>query len=225
MSAQEVTSRGVDALIDKLRNDGVAAGKAEADRLIAEAKVEAARIVAAARAEAESELRNVRRAANSYQAAGEEALNIAMRDAVLSMKSGLMVQFELDVKRMVSTSLADPAMLKEMVLELVGSARAATGAGKDTDVILPAEIVDTQAIRENPDDIQSGKLTKFVLGIAQKMLEDGVTLHASDDLQGGIRASIKDKDILLDLSDTAVASLLMQHLQPRFRAALEGVIK
>ena len=225
MPAQEVTSHGVDALIDKLRNDGVAAGKAEAERLISEAETEAAKIVSAAKAEAASQLRKVRKAADSYTAAGEEALNIAMRDAVLSMKSGLMVQFELDVKRMVSASLADPDMLKQMVLELVGSAREATGAGKDTEVILPAEIVGTQAIRENPDDIQSGKLTKFVLGLTQQMLEDGVILHAADDLQGGIRARVKNKDIMLDLSDTAVASLLMQHLQPRFRAALEGVIK
>ncbi|MEM8855884.1 MAG: hypothetical protein AAGD34_19435 [Pseudomonadota bacterium] len=61
-------------------------------------------------------------------------------------------------------------------------------------------------------------------GLTQEMLADGVTLHAADDLQGGIRARRADGIIELDLSDEAIASLIMQHLQPRFRAVMEGVI-
>jgi V/A-type H+-transporting ATPase subunit E len=34
-----------------------------------------------------------------------------------------------------------------------------------------------------------------------------------------------DKDITLDLTDQAVADFLLQHLQPRFRAVFEGVVK
>lgn len=224
MAAPEATSKGVDALIAKLRDDGVAQGKAEAERLKEDARAEAARIVAKAEAEAESYLASSRKEADTYLRAGEEALKTAMRDAVLTMKSGLMAQFQADVKRMVSTSAADPEMLKQMILELVGRARDAAGEG-ETEVILPAEIVGPDAIKDNPEDIQSGQLTQFVLGLTQKMLKDGVTLHASDDLQAGIRARVPGKDIELDLSDEAIASLLMQHLQPRFRAVMEGVIK
>jgi V/A-type H+-transporting ATPase subunit E len=31
--------------------------------------------------------------------------------------------------------------------------------------------------------------------------------------------------VVLDLSDQAVAAALLEHLQPRFRALLEGVVK
>ncbi len=225
MSEPHAVSRGVDELIAKLRDDGVAAGKAEADRLIDEARKTAAQIVSAARDDAEKHLNDARKSADSYRAAGEAALNAAMRDAVLSMKSGLMTKFEADVQRMVSKALAEPDMLKKMVLELVGRAGELAADGVETEVILPAEIVGPDAIRENAEDIQSGALTKFVLGLTYKMLQEGVTLHAADDLQAGIRAHLKDRDIIIDLSDEAVASLLMQHLQPRFRAVLEGVIR
>lgn len=219
------TSQGVDNLITRLREDGVAAGRAEAERIKAEAEKEAAALVAAAKADAHKYLADARKSADRYRAAGEEALNTAMRDAVLTMKSGLISQFQADVKRMVSKTTTDPDMLRQMVLELVGRARDASDAGKDTDVILPAEVIRPEAIVENPELIQSGQITDFVLGLTEAMLEKGVTLYAADDFQGGIRARVRGRDVELDLSDEAIAALIMQHLQPRFRATMEGVIK
>ena len=219
------TSQGVDSLITRLREDGVAAGRAEAERIKAEAEKEAAALVAAAKADAHKYLADARKSADRYRAAGEEALNTAMRDAVLTMKSGLISQFQADVKRMVSKTTTDPDMLRQMVLELVGRARDASDAGKDTDVILPAEVIRPEAIVENPELIQSGQITDFVLSLTEAMLEKGVTLYAADDFQGGIRARVRGRDVELDLSDEAIAALIMQHLQPRFRATMEGVIK
>ncbi|XWN31119.1 MAG: V-type ATP synthase subunit E family protein [Devosia sp.] len=224
MATDNATSKGVDTLIARLREDGVAAGRAEAEALKAEARQEAAKIIAKAKAEAETHLTDARKTADAYRAAGQEALQIAMRDAVLTMKAGLMAQFEADVKRMVSSTLADPTILRQMIVELVGRARETVTPVEGTEVVLPADIVGVDAIRENPDDIRSGTLTKFVLGLTQDMLAEGVTLHAADDLQGGIRARRADGVIELDLSDEAIASLIMQHLQPRFRAVMEGVI-
>ncbi|MEM9549699.1 MAG: hypothetical protein AAGA05_00905, partial [Pseudomonadota bacterium] len=107
MAREEETARGIDALIDRLRHDGVQAGSDEAARLVAEAETKAASIVATARTEAEKALADARTSADRYTKAGEEALATAMRDAVLTMKSTLMAQFERDVQRMVSTVLAD----------------------------------------------------------------------------------------------------------------------
>ena len=122
MSEEQDTARGVDALIARLRDDGVAAGAAEADRLTTEAKAQAARIVSDAEATAEKMKADAQNAVDRYQRAGEEALNTAMRDAVLTMRSTLMAKFEQDVQRMVTEHLAEPEMLKQMVLEVVGRA-------------------------------------------------------------------------------------------------------
>ena len=48
------TSEGVQALISRLRDEGVQSGREEAERLVTQAREEAARIVEAARAEAET---------------------------------------------------------------------------------------------------------------------------------------------------------------------------
>lgn len=225
MAQDGMISHGVDALIDKLRNDGVAAGQADAEKLRADANAEAAKILAEAKREADDYQKNARAEADSYRAAGEEALNTAMRDAVLTMKAGLTDRFREDVERLVTKEMADPELLKQMILEVVG--RAAKGANLDgkMQVILPSKVATQEDIKQNADDIQSGKLTKYVLGLTADMLREQVELHASDDTQDGIRVRAEDQGVVLDLTDKAVASLLMEHLQPRFRAVLEGVIR
>lgn len=225
MAQNRTIAHGVDALIDKLRNDGVAAGQAEAEKLRAEAKAEAARIVAEAKREAEELKKKARTETDNYRAAGEEALNAAMRDAVLTMKAGLTDRFKADVERLVTKEMSDPELLRQMILEVAG--RAGEGANLDgkVQVIVPAKVASQEDIKQNADDIQSGKLTKYVLGLTAKMLRENVELHAADDVQEGIRVRAEDQGVVLDLTDKAVASLLMEHLQPRFRAVLEGVIR
>ncbi|WP_170324459.1 hypothetical protein [Ruegeria arenilitoris] len=225
MAQDGMISHGVDALIDKLRSDGVAAGQADAEKLRADAKAEAAKILADAKHEADAYQKKARSESDNYRAAGEEALNTAMRDAVLTMKAGLTDRFREDVERLVTKEMADPDLLKQMILEVVGRAAAEAKLDGKVQVILPAKVATQEDIKQNADDIQSGKLTKYVLGLTAEMLREQVELHASDGAQDGIRVRAEDQGVVLDLTDKAVASLLMEHLQPRFRAVLEGVIR
>ncbi|WP_170759135.1 hypothetical protein [Ruegeria lacuscaerulensis] len=225
MAQDGIISHGVDELIDKLRNDGVAAGQTDAEKLRADARAEAAKILADAKREADEYQKKARSESDSYRAAGEEALNTAMRDAVLTMKAGLTDRFREDVERLVTKEMADPDLLKQMILEVVGRAADEARLDGKVQVILPAKVATQEDIKQNADDIQSGKLTKYVLGLTAEMLQEQVELHASDDTQSGICVRAEDQGVVLDLTDKAVASLLMQHLQPRFRAVLEGVIR
>ncbi|WP_282150886.1 hypothetical protein [Ruegeria atlantica] len=225
MAQDGMISHGVDALIDKLRNDGVAAGQADAEKLRTDAKAEAAKILADAKREADDYQKKARTDSDKYRAAGEEALNTAMRDAVLTMKGGLTDRFREDVERLVTKEMADPKLLKQMILEVVGRESEGVNSDGKVQVILPAKVATQEDIKQNADDIQSGKLTKYVLGLTADMLREQVELHASNDAQGGIRVRAEDQGVVLDLTDKAVASLLMEHLQPRFRAVLEGVIR
>ncbi|MGR3803033.1 hypothetical protein [Marinibacterium profundimaris] len=221
----EATAKGVDALIARLRDDGVAAGRAEAARLIAEAKAEAAEIRETARAEAERHRAQVRDEADTYRAAGEQALDTAMRDAVLRMKAGVESQLRDHVQRLVSACLADEDLLKRMILEVAGVMRAEAQSGDTVEVILPPAVLGPEQIREQAGDIRSGELTQYVLGLTGEMLRGGVTLHAGDEGQSGIRLRVQDGAVEIDLTDTAIAALLLEHMQPRFRAVLEGVIR
>ncbi|EPJ47736.1 MAG: hypothetical protein OFPII_11480 [Osedax symbiont Rs1] len=225
MIESDINAQGVDALIKKLHEDGVSSGREQAKKIIAEAEHKAEKILTKAKLAADKYLKEARLAADKYQAGGEQALNTAMRDAVLSMKSGLMAHFQADLKRLVSDSLSQPDMLEKMILEIVGSAKKSIGTEKHIDIILPVEVIGSQAIEERAEELQNGALTQYVLGLTQAMFQQGVTLHAANDFCSGIRVKLNDKHIILDLSEASITSLLMQHMQPRFRALLEGVIK
>lgn len=220
-------SRGVDALIARLRDEGVSAGRSKADELISDARAQAQRILDDARTEAKQMLETAHKESDSYRSAGEQALKSAMRDANLEMRSRLMERFSSDVKRLVTHHLADQDLLKQMILEVAGRARASTALddGGAVEVILPANIAGMEELRGDPEELQKGRLTGYVLGLTGEMLRQGVTLSASDELEAGIRIHVPDRDITLDLTDQAVAELLLRHLQPRFRAVLEGIVK
>ncbi|WP_282021387.1 hypothetical protein [Ruegeria faecimaris] len=225
MAQDGMISHGVDALIDKLRSDGVAAGQADADKLRADAKAEAAKILADAKRDIDEYRKKARAEADNYRTAGEEALNTAMRDAVLTMKAGLTDRFRKDVERLVTQEMTDPELLKQMILEVVGRAASDARLEGPAQVILPPRVATQDDIKQNADDIQSGKLTRYVLGLTAEMLKEQVELHSADDTQNGIRIRADEQGVVLDLTDKAVASLLLEHLQPRFRAVLEGVIR
>jgi V/A-type H+-transporting ATPase subunit E len=57
------------------------------------------------------------------------------------------------------------------------------------------------------------------------MLREGVSFSRAEDASEGIRLALLDRGVSIDLTDKAVADMLLVHLQPRFRALLEGVVK
>jgi V/A-type H+/Na+-transporting ATPase subunit E len=223
----ETMSSGVDALIARLRDEGVSAGRAEASKIVKNAQAEAKRIFDKASVQARDQIESSRKEAKSYQTAGEEALKTAMRDAVLDMKSRLMERFSSDVERLVSLHLKEPDVLKQLILEVTAQVREDTNLGdkNELEILLPAEVVGLDELRQNPEELEKGLLTEFVRGLTGELLREGITFRALDDLTAGIHIQVKDNDIVLDLSDEAITALLLKHLQPRFRVILEGIVK
>jgi len=220
-------SQGIDALIARLREQGVSAGREQAEKIVAEARAMAKEIVDKAREEAKKHIEASHKEADAFQSAGVAAIQMAMRDTILDMKSHLMQQFSSDVKRLVSRNLQDEALLRQMILEVAGRARESVDAAgaSELEIVLPEEVVGLNELRNNPDELRRGKLTHFVLGLSDEILRKGVTFSASDEHESGVRIHMVDKDVSLDLTDEAIAALLLEHLQPRFRAILEGIVK
>ena len=224
--ATEAT-HGVDALITRLRDEGVAAGREQADQLLADARRQAHDIIETAEADARQRVEKARKQAAADLAAGQEALRTSMRDAVLEMKATLNNQFADDVRRLVSAQLKDPELLRQIIVEIAGKARdeARVDEGEDVVMLLPAHAIGLDELRENPKELESGQLAELVRGLTGDLLREGVSFEGSDAIEAGVHVVVRDQDVVLDLSDEAVAALLLQHLQPRFRAILEGVVK
>ncbi len=223
----QATASGLESLIARLRDEGVTAGHAEAQRLVADAQARAHRILEKAEAESKSMVDSARRESEALRRAGEEALRVAARDAVLDLKDQLERRFAADVGKTVSDALRNPELLQRMILEVVGRARTEGGVDRasQVEVLLPREAVGLDELRRRPEDLREGTLAHFVAAIAGDMLREGVTFLRAEDEAGGIRLKLTDRAVSLDLSDQAVAQAILMHLQPRFRALLEGVVR
>jgi V/A-type H+-transporting ATPase subunit E len=117
--------------------------------------------------------------------------------------------------------------LRKLILEVAGRAREQTGldSGQSVEVLLPRALVGLEELRRKPLELREGSLSHFVLSVAGNVLAEGVTFGAAGDDARGIRLHLEGKNVQIELTDEAVASLLLQHLQPRFRAILEGTVK
>lgn len=218
---------GVEALLDRLREEGVEAGRAEAARLVSEAEDRARETLREAEAEAQRIRTEARAEAERHRRAGEKALRVAVRDAVLQLKAERSDRFAQRISGAVSEAARDPSMLQRMILEVAGKARdeASENAAARVEILLPREAVGIEDLRRRPEELREGTLSHFVAAIAGELLREGVTFGRAEDGAGGLRVALHDAGVVVDLSDRAVAEVILRHLQPRFRALLEGVVE
>jgi V/A-type H+/Na+-transporting ATPase subunit E len=226
VSAQ-ITASNLEALIARLRDEGVNAGRAEAERMVSEAEAKAKAIVHKAEVEARAKLDAARKEVEGLRRGGEDALRAAARDTILDVKDRLTQRFAQDVGKTVSEVMRDEEMLKKMVLAVVGRAREDGGVDQATDVevLLPRSAAGLDELRRKPEELKEGTLTHFVAATAREMLREGVRFGRSEDDSEGLRVKLHDRGVSVDITDKAVAEAVLEHLQPRFRALMEGVVK
>lgn len=216
-------SSGVEELIQRLREQGVAAGRNQADELLEQARRRAEQRLDEARREAEEIVQRAREEATQTKQAGEDAVQLAVRDAILRLKSELVERFADRVRRLVTRELEDQEFLKHLILEV--GRRASPPLDEAARILLPKDIVGLEQLRRSPEEVKEGTLSHFAVTVTKELLREGIEIGARDDDAAGIRIQLKDADLEIDLTDRAVAELLLRHLVPRFRAMMEGIIQ
>jgi V/A-type H+-transporting ATPase subunit E len=222
--SESLRSAGVEALIEQLREEGIVRGQAEAARILGEAESRARWIVAQAEAEAEQHREDARRAAARFEEAARQGLEIASRDVLLRLKTALAGLFHQELRRQIQQELSAPEVLEKLILILAGRLRPALDAVAELEILLPQRAVDLEDLRRDPADLAGGELMRLSRRIARDMLREGVTLDVSPDIAAGFRIRLLDQ-VELEFTDETVSELLLAHLQPRFRAMLEGIVK
>lgn len=223
----EQVSQGVDELISKLRQEGVDAGAAEAEKMLKAARDKAKAIQREAESKSKQKISEAQKKADALLQGGQEALKTAMRDMVLTLKTELTDVFGTDVRRLVERELSNPELLKTLILEIAGKLSRDANIDKDSNLefILPEDALDLTDLQNSPEHLENSPLTEFVFGLTRDMLIEGVSFTTSRDVKGGMNVKLEDRDLILDFTEQAVASMLLEHLQPRFRAILEGVVR
>jgi V/A-type H+/Na+-transporting ATPase subunit E len=157
-TAQHPVSAGIDGLIQRLKREGVDEGRAEAQKVIAEAEARARAIVARAEAEAKSRTDAATQETDRLKRGGEEALKVAMRDAVLELKDGLSTRFARQVQGVIAKLSTDEEVLKQMILAVASRACGEAGIddAKALEIILPRTVVGIDELRRNPQELREG---------------------------------------------------------------------
>jgi V/A-type H+-transporting ATPase subunit E len=212
------TSSNVEKLIEKLRQDGVKAGEEQARMVLADAETRARELVAQAEEQARELVAKARAEIDKEREGTKDALQLAFRDAILQLREGITSHFRDQVKRLVVADLSDRDFLREVILALAG--RAAPPANEKIEILLSREWFGTDAPAGSAKG--NGAADPFILGITVDMLRNGVELKPSTRTEAGIRVKFSGSDLEVDLTDQAIAALILQHLTPRFSEIIQG---
>lgn len=224
-SDREAVAYGVEELIERLRAEGVAKGRDEAERIVADAESRARWLVTQAQAEADQLVGKARSEAKSLTRSAEDALKVAARDMLLSLRERLSHRFAGEVRRLVAGEMHDPDTLRKLILAVGARQAELLGEDQDVEVLLPRRVLEASELGDDPGSVAGGELVDVVLGVTEDMLKEGISLKVSDSDQAGIVARLVDDEVEVEVTADAVAAMLLEHLQPRFRALLEGVIR
>ncbi len=190
----------LEELTNRLFDEGLEKGRAEADRLVADAKAEAAKIVAEAKAEAakivkEAEVKAADTAKNSMteiSLAGKQALakiKNEIADAIITKS----------VTASVANVVVDPAFVEQLLLAVAASWN--NGEKVELKAMLPEAL--------------EAQFSKVFEASAAKLLAAGIEVGYSKDVRNGFKVGEKAGGYYISFTDESFAALMQEYLREK----------
>ncbi|MBM4321266.1 MAG: hypothetical protein FJ125_15295 [Deltaproteobacteria bacterium] len=197
---------GLEQVVEELKRRGVQAGEAEARRIVAEAQAEAQRLRAEAAAEAETLRRGAReekaRTLAALQAEMAQAARVGLAAFRCALEGSLLQPV---VDEALAATLAQPALLTDLVLEMVRAFCASGMKVSDLELLLP---------EQHRQELEGLFLQRLLARGAQ-----GVQVSFAPGLRSGFRIGPRGGGFIYDLGDEALREVFLSFLAPRFRKA------
>ena len=189
-------------LTEKLYGEGLEKGRAEAERLVAEAKAEAARILAAAETEAKNIVGNAERKADDVEKNTMTEIALAGKQAVAKIKSEIAdMVIAKSTSDAVKNASLDVAFVKDMLLEV-----ARNWNGKD------AAKIELKALL--PENRRAEFDAAFEASV-RELLAAGIEVGYSKDVKSGFRVGAKDGGYYISFSDESFDALFKSYLRDK----------
>jgi V/A-type H+-transporting ATPase subunit E len=197
------------ALLDKVYEEGVAKGQEVASAVIKDAERKAAKI----REEAERDAAELRKRAQDdaeelkRNVASE--LKLSAEQALSALKqqiSGLITSKA--ISEPIGQAFSDEAFLKDMILTLTKKWGPSENGSADLAVLLP------------PD--QQEALQKYFSSKSKEVLDHGFRIDIDPQLEKGFRIGPADGSYVISFTDKDFETFFMDYLRPRTKALLFG---
>lgn len=187
-------------LTDKLYQEGLEKGRAEADSLVAEAEARAAKIVAEAEARAAKIMTDAERKAEDVEKNAMTEIALAGKQAVAKIKSEIetLIVAKVSAEGVKSANL-DPAFIKEMLLAVAANWN--NGAKADLKALLP--------------EAKKAELCAAFDAAAGALLAEGIEVGFSADVKSGFKVGEKNGGYYISFSDESFEALLGGYLREK----------
>ncbi len=188
----------LDALLNKIRSEGVDAAKAEAAEIVAKAKAEAAEIVAKAKAEADAAAARAKAEAERAAQGAEATIRQAARDVLLKLGQDVTALLERTLGGAVDAALQPGPLVERLVSEAVS----AYIKGSEGELVAGPEL--TAALKAS-------------------LAAQGEAMVVTDPQMGtGFRVRLSGGRVEHDFSGEAVTAALAALLRPQLAELLHG---
>ena len=179
-------------LTQKLYDEGLEKGRAEAERLVAEAKTNAAKIVKEAEAQAAKILADANTKAQDVEKNAMTEISLAGKQALSKIKSEI---------SSVKAATLDPEFVKQMLLTVAKNWSGADSSKNQLKALLPeAEQKAFEATFE---------------AAAKELLAAGVEVGYSKEVRTGFKVGAKDGGYYISFSDQDFDALLKEYLRDK----------
>jgi V/A-type H+-transporting ATPase subunit E len=195
------------ALLEKINEEGLKKADAEREAIVAKANKEATRIVEEAAAERKRMLEEARREAETLRVKGEESLRQAARDLLLSLREQLEQRLKAVAADTVREALT-PDQVAGILKDMVGSFLSDAGDDSGAEVQVGAE--------------QEEQIRNHLMSHLADDLRSRVELTPVRGISGGFRIQVNGEDVVYDFSDDALAEALTAFVNPRLAEILAG---
>lgn len=194
-------------LTEKLYNEGLAKGRQEGERILADAKLKADSIIADAKAEARAIREQAEKDAEDLRSKVNSDLRMASGQCLQATRKDIenVLLKEIGADK-VKAALAEPEFLKSVISAVAANFSATQAA--DLALILPQNLKD--------------ELEPWVASELSNALQKGVKAEFSKKIAGGFTIGPKDGSWFVSLTDDTFASLIAEYMRPVTKKLLFG---
>jgi len=195
----------LESLIDKIRKDGVAKAKSEAQEIINNAKSKAQEIIDKAKDESERIIAKAGGESKKLEKNAQAAIRQAARDTVLMVKEELVKIFDRVIKNEVRKSL-NPEFTAQLITKMV-----------DKWSLAKEEQLEVLAAKEDVEKIKNTLLAKI-----KEEAKGKLVINVASSINKGFRIGIKGEEVYYDFSEEAIVEVFKELINPQIKEILDS---
>jgi V/A-type H+-transporting ATPase subunit E len=191
----------IQEITEKIYQEGISKGNAEAETIIADARKEANYIISEAKKEADSLLKEAKKKSEEIITNGKAELKLSSKQALNALKQQVtnIINGEI-IHTSVSSAFADRQFIQKIIEKAVSNWKAGAENPEIT-VLIP--------------DNEEKKLLDFFTKSAKKLLDKGLEIKADENVKTGFQISPKDGSYKISFTGDDFSNFLKHYLRPK----------